>query len=58
MKKASLGLAIGLAIVSTASVAMADCNGETQACKVPNGTYHLVLPQGVTGTVPAIMVVV
>ena len=55
MKKAILGLAVGLGIGGTASVAMADCNGESEACKVPNGSYHIALPQGATGPVPAVM---
>ncbi len=59
MKKSGLGLAIGLAIglavALAASVAMADCNGAPEACKVANGTYHIVLPPGATGPVPAII---
>jgi polyhydroxybutyrate depolymerase len=50
-----VGLAILLAALLTATAATADCNGATAACKVPGGTYHIVLPQGATGPVPAIM---
>ena len=55
MKRPGLGLAICLSAALTASVAMADCNGAPTACKLPTGTYHIVLPPAVTGAVPAIM---
>ncbi len=55
MKRPGLGLAIGLAVALAASVAKADCNGAHIACKLTTGTYHIVLPPGVTGPAPAIM---
>jgi polyhydroxybutyrate depolymerase len=44
-----------LALVLMTGVARADCGPETGACKIPSGTYHIVLPDGATGPVPAIM---
>ncbi len=44
-------LSIAAALFATA--AAADCNGATEPCRVPNGTYHIVLPEGAIGPVPA-----
>lgn len=51
--RSSLALAVGASLL--ASVAAADCNGAATACKMPNGTYHIVLPPDAAGLVPAIM---
>lgn len=53
MKTSGYGLVLGLTLCGTA--AKADCNGAAVACKVTGGTYHIVLPEGTTGPVPAIM---
>jgi polyhydroxybutyrate depolymerase len=53
MRHATLWLTLMSVLV--ASTAAADCNGESSPCKLPNGTYHIVLPEGVTGPVPAIL---
>jgi polyhydroxybutyrate depolymerase len=34
---------------------MADCNGDSGPCKLANGTYHIVLPEGATGPIPAVL---
>jgi polyhydroxybutyrate depolymerase len=38
-----------------ATHAAADCNGAAVPCRLANGTYHIVLPDGKTGPVPAIL---
>lgn len=53
MNQTGLALAVGLALLGGA--ATADCNGETGPCRVAGGTYHIVLPPGATGPVPAIL---
>ncbi|AWB49381.1 polyhydroxybutyrate depolymerase [Gemmobacter aquarius] len=55
MNTIGFGLAIGLALALVASAAKADCNGAAVACEVPGGTYHIVLPEGAKGPVPAII---
>jgi polyhydroxybutyrate depolymerase len=55
MKNDCLGMAVGLFIALAASAATADCNGAAVACKLRGGTYHIVLPPGAAGPVPAIM---
>lgn len=55
MKNSCFGVAAGLAVALAATMAAADCNGAAGACKVPGGTSHIVLPQGASGQVPAIM---
>jgi polyhydroxybutyrate depolymerase len=57
MMRCWLGWTLAAAASVPASTALADCNGATEACKLPNGTYHIVLPEGATGPVPAIMLV-
>jgi polyhydroxybutyrate depolymerase len=51
----ALALAVALAAGLAAPAARADCNGATAACKLPGGTYHIVLPEGAGPGVPAIM---
>ncbi|MGL6211209.1 MAG: alpha/beta hydrolase family esterase [Paracoccaceae bacterium] len=46
--------ALSIAFALTASAAMADCNGTRGACEIEGGTYHIVLPEGVTTPMPAI----
>jgi polyhydroxybutyrate depolymerase len=50
-------LAVALSVTTTlwAAAVAADCNGAPTPCKLDNGTYHIVLPEGVTGPLPAIM---
>jgi polyhydroxybutyrate depolymerase len=48
-------LAAALAAILWATAALSDCNGASGPCTVPDGTYHIVLPDGATGPVPAIM---
>jgi polyhydroxybutyrate depolymerase len=55
MNLSRLGLAATLGLCLLATTAAADCNGDARACKVPGGTYHIVLPPDATGPVPAIM---
>ena len=53
MNQTVLALALGLALLGGA--ATADCNGETGPCQIAGGTYHIVLPPGATGPLPAIL---
>jgi len=55
MIKTGLGVAISLATNICATAASADCNGAPVPCMVPGGTYHIVLPDGATGPMPAIL---
>jgi polyhydroxybutyrate depolymerase len=48
-------LALTLTSALFATTAAADCNGASGPCELPNGTYHIVLPEGATGPVPAIL---
>lgn len=44
-----------LAALFCASVAMAGCNGDPEPCHLPEGTYHIVLPEGAAGPHPAVL---
>jgi polyhydroxybutyrate depolymerase len=55
MNHIALRLALTLTSALVAGPAAADCNGAAGPCDLPNGTYHIVLPEGVTGPVPAIL---
>jgi polyhydroxybutyrate depolymerase len=44
-----------LALVLMTGAASADCGPDAGACKIPGGTYHIALPDGVKGRVPAIL---
>ena len=44
-----------LALLLMTGVAAADCGPDPGACKIPGGTYHIVLPEGTDGPVPAIL---
>ena len=55
MRRAAMRLTLSLTSVLVATSAAADCNGAAGPCNLPNGTYHIVLPEGATGTVPAII---
>lgn len=46
-------LAILLSLL--APVAFAGCNDAGEPCAVASGTYHIVMPQGATGPVPALI---
>lgn len=48
-------LGFGVILALAASAAEADCAGAVRPCSLPGGTYHLVLPEGATGPVPAVM---
>jgi polyhydroxybutyrate depolymerase len=50
-------LAAAATLVLGTSAVMADCNGDQAPCKLANGTYHIVLPEGVAAPVPAIMLI-
>jgi polyhydroxybutyrate depolymerase len=51
-----LALTLTSALVATvATTAAADCNGAADPCELANGTYHIVLPEGATGPIPAIL---
>lgn len=43
------------ALALAASPALADCAGEAGACETASGRYHVVLPEGVEGPVPALV---
>jgi polyhydroxybutyrate depolymerase len=47
--------ALTCAALLGATTASADCNGASGPCRIADGTYHIVLPDGTTGPVPAIM---
>jgi polyhydroxybutyrate depolymerase len=55
MRQAVTGLALTLTSALLATTAAADCNRAAGPCELPDGTYHIVLPEGATGSVPAIM---
>ncbi|MGQ0564349.1 MAG: alpha/beta hydrolase family esterase [Gemmobacter sp.] len=55
MMQVGLGLFLAAATVLSATPAAADCNGAPEPCRLANGTYHIVLPEGTTGPVPAIL---
>ncbi|MGL5009725.1 MAG: alpha/beta hydrolase family esterase, partial [Paracoccaceae bacterium] len=44
-----------VALALTSAAALADCNGDAGACEIDGGTYHILLPEGATAPVPAIM---
>jgi polyhydroxybutyrate depolymerase len=48
-------LALSVAAALWATAAAADCNGAAGPCRVAEGTYHIVLPEGGTGPIPAIL---
>lgn len=37
------------------SVAMAGCNGDPDPCQIPDGTYHITLPEGAASPHPAVL---
>lgn len=53
MKK--LTIALGLAAALSAPVANAACGGADEACEVPMGSYHIVMPDGADGPMPAVI---
>ena len=55
MKRLALICALSVMTAVWATVAAADCNGAPVPCRLANGTYHIVLPEGATGPVPAIV---
>lgn len=56
MKPSTPWAALTVMMALWASNAAADCNGAPDPCRLDTGTYHIVLPQGVTGPVPAIFI--
>lgn len=44
-----------LALVLMTGTASADCGADAGACKIPGGTYHIVLPEGAKAPIPAIL---
>ncbi len=46
---------LALILTLLAGAAHAGCGPETAACKIAGGSYHIVLPQGAKGPVPAIL---
>jgi polyhydroxybutyrate depolymerase len=48
-------LALSVAAALSATAAAADCNGVAGPCQLAEGTYHIVLPEGRTGPIPAIL---
>jgi polyhydroxybutyrate depolymerase len=55
MSRANLGPTVALVAALCAGPVAADCNGAPEPCKLSNGTYHIVLPEGAKGPIPAIM---
>jgi polyhydroxybutyrate depolymerase len=55
MRDAAFMAALAVTAALWATAATADCDGASGPCEVANGTYHIVLPEGATGPVPAIM---
>ncbi len=55
MTAVSWGVALAVTASLYASEAAADCNGVAKPCRLSNGTYHIVLPDGATGRIPAII---
>lgn len=55
MRHTALGLALAVATALLATAAAADCDGAPEPCQLSSGTYRIVLPEGVTGPVPAIL---
>lgn len=47
--------ALSVLVALWTSSAAAGCNGASEPCRLADGTYHIVLPDGVTGPVPAIL---
>jgi polyhydroxybutyrate depolymerase len=54
-RRSVLGLALSVAVALCASAASAECNGAAGPCTMPNGTYHIVLPEGTSGPIPAVI---
>jgi polyhydroxybutyrate depolymerase len=55
MSCTALRLSWVVAAVLGATPAAADCNGTPEPCRLPDGTYHIILPESAKGPVPAIM---
>jgi polyhydroxybutyrate depolymerase len=55
MTQATVRLTLALTSALLATTAAADCSGASGPCELSNGTYHIVLPEGATGPVPAIL---
>jgi polyhydroxybutyrate depolymerase len=47
--------ALALGAWLCAAPVVAGCNGAAEPCHIPQGTYHIVLPPGAKGPVPAIL---
>ena len=48
-------LCAALATLLGATTATAGCNGTADPCRIPDGTYHIILPKGGTGPRPAVL---
>lgn len=48
-------LAATLALFFSTSLAMAGCNGDPEPCRLPDGTYHIVLPERAAESRPAVL---
>lgn len=46
----------GLAAAICPTLAAAGCNDSGDPCQIANGTYHILLPDGASGPVPAVMI--
>ena len=57
MKRSLLPFAVAVAVTLGAQAARADFSGSAKPCSLPNGTYHIVLPEGAKGPVPAILLI-
>jgi polyhydroxybutyrate depolymerase len=57
MKRSLLPLAVAVGVTLAGQAARADCNGVAKPCSLANGTYHIVLPDGAKGPVPAILLI-
>ncbi|KAJ56223.1 polyhydroxybutyrate depolymerase [Actibacterium mucosum KCTC 23349] len=54
MRTSSITLGLATWLFGAAAMA-ADCGGVDQACEVPMGSYHIAMPEGVDGAVPAVI---
>lgn len=55
MSRAVALLITALAALFCASAAMAGCRGDPEPCRLPEGTYHILLPEGLAGPHPAVL---
>ncbi|MDK2773972.1 MAG: alpha/beta fold hydrolase [Tabrizicola sp.] len=55
MRQRVRAVALTVAALLWATVVAADCNGAPEPCRIAEGTYSVVLPDGAKGPIPAIV---